>query len=110
MARAETPTPLCPPGSDGIIADKPGFFGMIAEDLRCAMERDPAATSKLSIFSTYSGLHALWAHHFEHWLWKNGAQGLARFLAQITAFLLVWRSTQVPSLVVGCSSITEWGS
>lgn len=86
MARAETPTPLCPPGSDGIIADKPGFFGMIAEDLRCAMERDPAATSKFSIFSTYSGLHALWAHHFEHWLWENGAQGLARFLAQITRF------------------------
>ena len=86
MARAETPTPLCPPGSDGIIKEKPGLLGMIAEDLHCALERDPAATSKLSIFSTYSGLHALWAHHFEHWLWKNGAQGLARFLAQITRF------------------------
>ncbi len=86
MEKTELPSSLCPPGSDDTASDKTGFFGMIAEDLRGALERDPAATSKLNIFVTYSGLHALWAHHFEHWLWKIGAKGLARFLAQITRF------------------------
>ena len=86
MEKAEKSPSLCPPGCGGSIEDKPGFFGMIAEDLRCAVERDPAATSKFNVFLTYSGLHALWAHHFEHWLWKVGARGLARYLAQITRF------------------------
>ena len=86
MEKAERQLTLCPPGSDDITTDKLGFFGMISEDIHCALERDPAATSKFSIFSTYSGLHALWAHHFEHWLWKNGVKGLARYFAQITRF------------------------
>ena len=71
MEKVERQPTLCPPGSDSLIPDKLGFFGMIAEDIHCALERDPAATSKFSIFSTYSGLHAIWAHHFEHWLWKK---------------------------------------
>lgn len=86
MEKVERQPSLCPPGSDGVFKDNLGIFGLIAEDLRSALERDPAATSKFSIFSTYSGLHALWAHHFEHWLWQNGAKGLARFFAQITRF------------------------
>lgn len=86
MEKTERPSSLCPPGCAGSTVNKPGLFGMIAEDLCCAVERDPAATSKISVFLTYSGLHALWAHHFEHWLWKIGARGLARYLAQITRF------------------------
>ena len=86
MQNDERTPPHCPPGSQHSFEEKPGFFGMIAEDLHCALERDPAATSKFSIFSTYSGLHALWAHHFQHWLWNKGAKGLARFFAQITRF------------------------
>jgi serine O-acetyltransferase len=86
MEKADRPSSLCPPGCGGSKANKLGFFGKIAEDLCCAVERDPAATSKISVFLTYSGLHALWAHHFQHWLWKIGARGLARYLAQVTRF------------------------
>lgn len=88
MDKAERPASFYPIrcGSSEEEETDPGFFGKIAEDLDCALERDPAATSKFSVFTTYSGLHALWAHHFEHWLWKNGAKGLARYLAQITRF------------------------
>ncbi len=87
MEKNEKSPSLCPPGSDENFVEKPGFFGIIGEDVRCAVERDPAASSKLSVFMTYSGLHALWAHHFEHWLWKIGARGLARYLAQVTRFV-----------------------
>ncbi len=83
---AERAASSCPPGCGHESSVKSGFFGWIAEDLRCAVERDPAATSKFSVFTTYSGLHALWAHHFEHWLWKKGLKGLARFLAQVSRF------------------------
>lgn len=86
MKENEKPASLCTPEGDERFVDKLGFFGMIAEDLRCALERDPAATSLFSVLTTYSGLHALWAHHFEHWLWKIGARGLARYLAQMTRF------------------------
>ena len=86
MEKVESKPSLCPPVCGGT-EDKPTLFGIIAEDLRCAVERDPAATSKISVFLTYSGLHALWLHRFEHWLWKTGAKGLARYLAQITRFI-----------------------
>lgn len=83
---AEKTISSCTPGCGSEPVGNPGFFGTIAEDVRCAVQRDPAATSKFSVFTTYSGLHAVWAHHFEHWLWKRGLKGLARFFAQITRF------------------------
>ena len=87
MDEVERSPSKCPPDLGNETLENPGFFGTIIEDIRCALERDPAATSKFSIFSTYSGLHAIWAHHVQHWLWKKGLKGLARFLAQVTRFL-----------------------
>lgn len=42
----------------------------IAQDLQAVFERDPAATSRLEVFLTYSGFHALLAYRISHWLWK----------------------------------------
>lgn len=86
MEKAELPTTVFPSSCGDVPYERLGFLGFISEDLRCAVERDPAATSKFSVITTYSGLHALWAHHFEHWIWKKGFKGLARFLAQLTRF------------------------
>ncbi|MDH3771361.1 MAG: serine O-acetyltransferase, partial [Nitrospirota bacterium] len=43
----------------------------IAQDLQAVFERDPAATSRLEVFFTYSGFHALLAHRISHWLWNR---------------------------------------
>ena len=59
----------------------------IREDIRCAFERDPAARSKLEVILAYPGLHAVWFHRINHWLWNRGLTTLARFLAHIARFL-----------------------
>lgn len=60
------------------------MFGRISEDIRAVKERDPAATSTLSVLFNYPGLHALWWHRLTHWLWRHGRRGLARGLSQWT--------------------------
>jgi serine O-acetyltransferase len=59
----------------------------IADDIRAVKERDPAATSTLSVLFNYPGLHALWAHRFNHWLWKHGRRGIARYFSQVARWL-----------------------
>ncbi len=50
------------------------------------MDRDPAATSAFSVLLNYPGLHAIWWHRLNHWLWKHGRHGLARWLSQQVRF------------------------
>ena len=59
-------------------------MSFIAEDLATALERDPAARSKFEVALTYPGVHALWAHRFEHWLWTKNFRLAARFFANHT--------------------------
>jgi len=43
----------------------------ITEDLTAAVERDPAATSKLQMALVSPGLHALWVHRVSHTAWQH---------------------------------------
>lgn len=54
---------------------------MFREDVRAAMDRDPAATSRFVVFSTSAGLHAIWFHRLAHHLWTSGHKVMARFVA-----------------------------
>jgi serine O-acetyltransferase len=63
-----------------------GFFKSVQEDIAAVFDRDPAAKSWLEVVTCYPGLHALWAHRINHWLWNHGVRTLARFLSQITRF------------------------
>lgn len=63
------------------------MFRDIREDIAAARDRDPACPSSFTIFFTYSGLHAIWAHHLHHWLWVHGWRGLARWLSQLQRHL-----------------------
>jgi serine O-acetyltransferase len=58
-----------------------------ADDIRAVKERDPAATSTLSVLFNYPGLHALWAHRFNHWLWSHGRHGISRWFSQVARWL-----------------------
>jgi len=46
-------------------------LGTLRRDLRSVLERDPAARSMLEVAVCYSGLHALWGHRVNHWLWTR---------------------------------------
>ena len=59
----------------------------IRTDIRAARERDPAAPTTLQVIFAYPGVHAIWGHRINHWLWRRGARLLARVLAEITRIL-----------------------
>ncbi|HVO63056.1 MAG TPA: serine O-acetyltransferase [Terriglobales bacterium] len=59
------------------------FFQSVREDIACIFERDPAARSYFEVLLCYPGLHAVWGHHFSHWLWQHGLRFLARFNSQV---------------------------
>jgi serine O-acetyltransferase len=59
----------------------------IAQDLQAVFERDPAATSRLEVFLTYSGFHALLAYRIAHWLWKHQIPILPRIISQLARWL-----------------------
>lgn len=63
------------------------MFNSIREDIQTVFNRDPAARSITELLIAYPGLHAVWAHRTEHWLWERGLKLLARWLSHVTRFL-----------------------
>lgn len=63
------------------------MFRSLREDVASVFERDPAAKSVLEVLLCYSGLHALWFHRFNHWLWTHHLRLLARWLSQVARLL-----------------------
>ena len=64
----------------------PHFVALVREDVATVRERDPAAKSRLEVLLCYSGLHAVWFHRINHWLWNHGFLLLARWLSQWARF------------------------
>lgn len=62
------------------------FIRRMRRDIAVALERDPAARTKVEAALAYSGLHAIWAHRITHSLWRSGARFQARLLAQAARF------------------------
>jgi len=63
-----------------------GFFRSVREDVAAVFERDPAARSYLEVLLCYPGLHALWFHRINHWLWRHDLRFLARYFSQWARF------------------------
>jgi serine O-acetyltransferase len=57
------------------------------EDVDAAIDRDPAATSRVELVLTSPGLHAIWIHRGAHALWgRRGGRLPARLIAQVARF------------------------
>ncbi len=63
------------------------FFSCMREDIDAVLDRDPAAKSRFEVVLLYSGLHALWIHRFNHWLWIHHWTFLARLISQAARLL-----------------------
>ena len=63
------------------------LFSSLREDIRSVFNRDPAARSTAELLLAYPGLHAVWAHRTEHWLWEHDFKLLARWLSHVTRFM-----------------------
>lgn len=59
----------------------------VREDVRTALEKDPAATSAVQVALLYSGVHAVWLYRIAHYLWNRGFRFTARALSQVARFL-----------------------
>ena len=71
----------------------------IREDIQFVLKEDPAATGWFSVLLNYSGLHAVWAHRINHWVWLHGFRLLARFLSQVSRF---WTGVEIhPGATIG---------
>ncbi len=59
------------------------MFGEMREDLRAALERDPAARNALEVALLYPGVHAVWGHRIAHRLWIGGHLFAGRALSML---------------------------
>lgn len=59
------------------------MFDTLREDVRTALETDPAARSALEVALTYPGLHAVWSHRVAHRLWRRSNRLTARVLSHL---------------------------
>lgn len=59
----------------------------IREDIRAALDRDPAATSPLEVILAYPGFHARQLHRLAHSLYKRDMRLLARLVSHISRHL-----------------------
>ncbi|MBU1148124.1 MAG: serine O-acetyltransferase [Candidatus Omnitrophica bacterium] len=57
------------------------------EDIRSAMEKDPAAKSGLEVFLCYPGVHALWFHRIAHFFYSHKMYVIARAISHVARFL-----------------------
>ena len=63
------------------------MFDQMRQDIRAALDRDPAARSALEVVLCYPGVHAVWLHRVAHRLWGGGWLTLGRFVSHLSRFL-----------------------
>jgi serine O-acetyltransferase len=60
------------------------MFDRLREDIRCVLDRDPAARSSFEVLTCYPGVHALWMHRLAHRCWNGGLRWLGRFVSHLS--------------------------
>lgn len=63
------------------------MFAALRRDLHAARERDPAARATREVVLTYAGVHAVWGHRVNHWLWTHGVHLPARIGSALVRLL-----------------------
>jgi serine O-acetyltransferase len=84
------------------------MFRTIKEDIKTVFAKDPAARSTLEIILCYSGVHAIWAHRVNHFLWNHHLRLPARFLSSMTRF---FTGIEIhPGAIIGRRCFIDHGS
>jgi len=63
------------------------MFDRLRSDIRCILERDPAAHSAFEVLTLYPGLHAVMLHRPAHWCWNHGMHWVGNFIAHFARWL-----------------------
>ena len=59
----------------------------ITEDIKSAMQKDPAARSGLEVILCYPGVHALWFYRVAHFLYNARIYIIARMVSHLARFI-----------------------
>ena len=62
------------------------FLDRMAEDIKSAIDKDPAAKSILEVVLCYPGIHALWFHRIAHLLYNRKMYVIARLVSHFARF------------------------
>jgi serine O-acetyltransferase len=88
--------------------DTENLIQHVRHDVRCVLERDPAARNALEVTLLYPGLHALWAHRVAHALWTHGFRFLGRALSQ---YARIWTQIEIhPGAQIGKGVFIDHGA
>lgn len=63
------------------------MFSRLRSDIRCVLERDPAARNTWEVLTCYPGLHAIVSHRLAHWFWNHRLYWLGRFISHCSRWL-----------------------
>ena len=63
------------------------MFSRLRSDIRCILDRDPAARSAWEVLTCYPGLHALMFHRCAHWCWTHGLKWPGRYISSVSRWL-----------------------
>ena len=63
------------------------FLDRMAEDIKSAMKKDPAAKSILEVVLCYPGIHALWFHRIAHFFYNRKVHIIARLVSHFARFI-----------------------
>ena len=82
--------------------------GYLKSYVAAAMEKDPAATSKIMVLFTYPGVKALMWHRPAHWLYNHKMCFLARVISQNVRF---WTGIEIhPGAKIGRRLVIDHGT
>ncbi|MCE5236767.1 MAG: serine O-acetyltransferase [Clostridiaceae bacterium] len=63
-------------------SERQSMFKRLKSDIRCVLERDPAARNALEVFLCYPGFRAVRSHRLAHFLHMHGLKLIARIFSQ----------------------------
>lgn len=64
-------------------APKRSWWTLLRGDVRCVLERDPAARNRIEAWTIYPGVHAIAAYRIGHALWRRGWRYAPRWLSYV---------------------------
>ncbi|SCK18180.1 serine O-acetyltransferase [Variovorax sp. HW608] len=62
-------------------AAAPSWWALLRGDVRCVLQRDPAARNLLEVWTIYPGVQAAASHRLAHALWRRGWRYLPRWIS-----------------------------
>lgn len=93
---------------DAATAQRLSWWTLLRGDVRCVLERDPAARNRLEVWTIYPGVQAIALHRVAHGLWRRGW----RYVPRAMSFFARWL-TQIdihPGASIGARFFIDHGT